>query len=131
MSLLSFGVFMIYFFQIGDGRLEIQLRQLNILTPAFFLDLSNLAFFIQDVAKCNRISRTGLLAGGLDLVILHVPSLIFGQIFHLPDAMVTKRTLFHHTFAAHRNSRIQLHVQWARELITPPVETSLFIDAIV
>ncbi len=90
---------MIHFFQIGDCRLKIQLEQLLIFTPACLLYLTYFAVFIHNISKGNRIGRAGLLAGRLNFTIVDVPPPVFGQIFHLPDPMMTESTFFHHAFA--------------------------------
>ena len=97
---LGFSAVKIHFFQIGDRRLEIQLGQLNVVSPAFFLYSRYLAVFIHDIPEGNRIGRTGLLASRLNFTIFHIPSMVFGQISHLPDSLLTETAFFHHPFEA-------------------------------
>src|SRR5215204_4733679 len=64
------------------------------------LELRHAARFIVQVAEHDRLRRTGLLAGGLDLAIADAAALLFALDLRLVDPLHAVGALLHHAAAA-------------------------------
>src|SRR4030095_16512417 len=71
----------------------------------------DLRFRVIQAAKCDRICRAGLCAGGRELTILDLAPFRFGLIFSLMNALDAESAFFHHTPAANGHIGVELVVQ--------------------
>ena len=87
---------------------------------------------IVHVTKHDRLCRTRLLAGRLDLTVADGQSLAFGFDFALFDALHAHRTFFHHASTAHGDVRIECQIEQRVVVrIVEPVEAADFVGTVV
>src|SRR5262249_14434156 len=99
----------------------------------------HLAVPVVVVTEGDRLGRARLLAGGRDPAVLHAPvgRGAVGVLFRLParlvDALHAPGALLHHTAAADRDVRVQLHLVRLRERlrVVEEVEATDFVRTVV
>src|SRR5437879_13435635 len=65
---------------------------------------------VAQIAEHDRLGRAGLRAGGRDVAVAHAPVLEARAVLGAPDALHAEGALLHHTLLAHREVRIEQHL---------------------
>jgi hypothetical protein len=91
----------------------------------------DLALPIHEAPEGEHSSGAGLQAGGLNLAVENLSSLVFGFIMSFFNPLDAERTFFHDPFAAHGNIRVQLEVQRFRPFPLEPVEAPHLVRTVL
>src|SRR5690242_6288896 len=129
---------MIDLLQVDHSREGVELLE-DVIRAAVLRELCDRPLRISGVTEGDGARRTRRCASGRELIGRELTMLERGAILRLTDALHAKAALLHHTFAAHRDIRIELPVErlGERVLLAPgfaiaePVEVADLIRAIV